>query len=123
MGLHFPGLSRDRAVSLSSLAVIGGLMLAGLAACSSTSEADPEADATPNPNGKTEGSDCTVGFDCRSGLCTDGRCAPSAASLNSSPKDGAKNGDETDVDCGGSRAPKCADGKACEVGGDCTNAI
>ena len=123
MGLHFPGFSRDRAVSLSSLAVIGGLMLAGLAACSSTTEADPEADATPNPNGKTEGSDCTAGFDCRSGLCNDGRCTPTAASLNASPTDGAKNGDETDVDCGGSKAPRCVDGKSCEVGGDCTNAI
>ena len=123
MGLHFPRLSRERAASLSSVIAVGALMLAGLAACSSTSEADPAADATPNPNGKTEGSDCTVGFDCRSGLCTDGRCAPTAASLNSSPTDGAKNGDETDIDCGGSKAPKCVDGKACEVGADCTNAI
>lgn len=98
-------------------------MLAGLAACSSTSEADPAADATPNPNGKTEGSDCTVGFDCRSGLCTDGRCAPTAASLNSSPTDGVKNGDETDVDCGGSKAPACADAKGCLVKSDCASGV
>jgi formylglycine-generating enzyme required for sulfatase activity len=112
MGLH-----------LARLVAIGSFLIVGVVACSSTSGDAPGQEATPNPNGKTEGSDCKIGFDCRTGICTDGRCAPSAASLNSSPTDGIKNGDETDVDCGGSRAPKCADGKACEVGGDCTNAI
>jgi hypothetical protein len=103
---------------------MAGLLVMGVVACSGTDgEASPDEGATPNPNGKNEGADCTVGFDCRSGLCKEGVCAPTAASLNSSPTDGAKNGDETDVDCGGSRAGKCADGKACVVGGDCTSAI
>lgn len=30
-----------------------------------------------------------------------------------SPSDGKKNSTETDIDCGGTNAPKCADGKAC----------
>ena len=29
--------------------------------------------------------------------------------------DGVKNGDETDIDCGGALAPECADGKDCSV--------
>ena len=32
---------------------------------------------------------------------------------------GVKNGDETDVDCGGATCAKCADGKMCLGGGDC----
>ena len=122
MGLHLSGLTRDRAVCLSAIVAVAGFLVAGVAACSSASDA-PTADATPNPDGKTEGAECTVGFDCRSGVCNAGRCGASAASLNSLPTDGIKNGDETDVDCGGSRAPKCVDGKSCAVGGDCTNAI
>lgn len=35
---------------------------------------------------------------------------------------GRQNGDETDIDCGGTSAPKCADGKKCIVGSDCENA-
>jgi len=33
--------------------------------------------------------------------------------------DGVKNQDETDVDCGGSICPKCADGKSCLLDSDC----
>lgn len=36
--------------------------------------------------------------------------------------DSRKNDDETDVDCGGSSAPKCADGKACLAHSDCASA-
>ena len=37
------------------------------------------------------------------------------------PTDGIKNGDETDVDCGGATAPKCVTGKGCAAGTDCTS--
>ena len=113
--------SRARAGTSLSLLVFAGLVLASVAAC--TAATDATEDATPNPDGLTEGFACTTGFDCRSGICTDNKCAPLAASLSSSPTDGTKNGDETDIDCGGARAGKCADGKSCEVGGDCTSAI
>ena len=33
--------------------------------------------------------------------------------------DKAKNGDETDTDCGGATCPKCADGKKCSAATDC----
>jgi hypothetical protein len=35
--------------------------------------------------------------------------------------DGAKNGTETDVDCGGASSPKCAVGKTCLAFGDCAS--
>lgn len=47
------------------------------------------------------------------GGCTD--CPPP------SPTDGVKNGDESDVDCGGAIAPRCAAGKGCNAGTDCTS--
>ena len=38
--------------------------------------------------------------------------------------DGTKDGSETDVDCGGGGAcPRCAVGKSCQMGSDCTNGI
>jgi hypothetical protein len=40
---------------------------------------------------------------------------------SASHTDGVKNGDETDVDCGGSSAPRCATAKACKVHGDCAS--
>jgi hypothetical protein len=37
--------------------------------------------------------------------------------------DGVKNGDETDVDCGGSCPNRCALGKGCQVSGDCDKVV
>jgi formylglycine-generating enzyme required for sulfatase activity len=49
-------------------------------------------------------------------------CAAGCASeVTASHDDGVKNGDETDVDCGGS-AKACADGRACLVDHDCESA-
>jgi len=70
---------------------------------------------TPCANGKG----CSVGGDCASGICANAVClSPSAA-------DGAKNGTETDVDCGGADTgtPRCATGKACGAGTDCESVI
>ena len=39
------------------------------------------------------------------------------------PTDGQKNGTETDADCGGANAPKCADGKACKEATDCESGV
>ena len=43
-----------------------------------------------------------------------------SADLGHSCSDNQKNGDETDVDCGGSCVP-CAEGKGCTVGKDCAS--
>jgi hypothetical protein len=91
------------------------------------------------------GSACSVGSDCNEGECGVGykgaKCtgfgpdagmvdgaAPTDAGLascvceSSLCSDGVKNGDETDVDCGGS-CNKCPTGKACKAVGDCTSDI
>ena len=64
---------------------------------------------------------CASGADCTTGVCKDAgqgkQCQPPA------PDDGVKNGDETDTDCGGTKAPKCGDGKACMVRNDCANDV
>jgi hypothetical protein len=64
-----------------------------------------------------EGGKCAGAPDCESKVCAGGVCKAAA------PADGVKNGDETDVDCGGSKAPACADGKACIAKSDCTSGV
>lgn len=62
--------------------------------------------------------------------CTDESCVPTtkggAASVGndevSSATDGARNGTETDVDCGGQSGVRCAVGKECLVDDDCSGA-
>ncbi|HVY47933.1 MAG TPA: hypothetical protein VHB21_18725 [Minicystis sp.] len=64
----------------------------------------------PCPNGKH----CMLGRDCQSGVCNAGTCAPPSC------HDGVKNGNETDVDCGGQdNCPRCPDTKACNGASDC----
>ena len=57
--------------------------------------------------------------DCESGVCdaTTGKCLAATCS------DAVKNGDETDVDCGGVTCQKCADTKGCQKGGDCQSGV
>jgi hypothetical protein len=63
------------------------------------------------------GKACLAPTDCVSGycsalakLCVAGQCF-----------DELKNGNETDIDCGGGSCADCANGKICLVGGDCTS--
>ncbi len=64
------------------------------------------------------GAGCKTTQDCVKGdVCTGSVCSVPAASC----MDGVKDGDETDMDCGGSCVP-CADGKACGAPADCANA-
>ncbi len=58
---------------------------------------------------------CKIDADCASNAC-DGlthTCAKTTCD------DRAKDGDESDVDCGGATCPACGDGKACVVDSDC----
>ena len=43
--------------------------------------------------------------------------------LHFSCEDGVKHGRETDVDCGGTLCPKCAEGKNCTVDHDCEDEL
>ncbi|MBI4450494.1 hypothetical protein HY642_00840 [Candidatus Woesearchaeota archaeon] len=65
----------------------------------------------------TFGKHCGTGGDCSSGLCdANNKCtAPPADCTN-----GIRDGDETDVDCGGNDCPEdCDNGKACTEPDDC----
>ena len=64
-------------------------------------------------NACAAGRSCRQGSDCDSGLCgADNRCTSATCS------DGAKNGDETDTDCGGT-CVRCATSKTCQANTDC----
>jgi hypothetical protein len=63
------------------------------------------------------GEHCDGAPDCESKVCRNNKCEDAA------PADGVKNGDETDIDCGGSKAPACADGKGCAIPADCTSGV
>ena len=102
--------------------------------------------ATPNPNGKGAGGECATGTDCKSGICAETKCtAPDAdvgkdcagpadceskvclatACQPAKLDDGVQNGDETDIDCGGTdpAAARCADDKSCKSGDDCESKV
>ncbi|MBX3262031.1 MAG: hypothetical protein KF782_20270 [Labilithrix sp.] len=106
--------SRLSRIALGFASVVS-IVLAGTSACTSETEAGP-----PNPDGKDQGEECTDDAECKSLTCMDGKCTAFVPGGN--PTDGIKNGDETDVDCGGEAAPKCADGKSCKIARDCESA-
>jgi hypothetical protein len=58
---------------------------------------------------------CQVPTDCASNTCVAQSCAAPPAEC----ADGVKGAIETDVDCGGGTCPACANGKACQLNGDC----
>jgi hypothetical protein len=58
--------------------------------------------------GCRSGADCAMGQVCLNGACARATCT-----------DGIKDGNETDVDCGGVDCVPCATGKACLVNSDC----
>ena len=64
-----------------------------------------------------DGAKCASSADCTSQLCSGGACAAIT------PADGVKNGDETDVDCGGTKAPACLDAKGCSLASDCKSGV
>ncbi len=59
-----------------------------------------------------DGAQCSGGAYCSGGQCIQPTCT-----------DYLKNGDETDVDCGGGTCPKCSDGKVCAVSADCQSGV
>ncbi len=57
---------------------------------------------------------CGLAGDCLSNLCTAQICRPPPTC-----RDDIRNGDETDVDCGGPVCPRCLVGEQCLIGTDC----
>ncbi len=126
------GMTRGAVIAhLSVVSLVAGSI--GVAACGS-SAADPapqtdgvtvtgdptgnDAAAAP-PGADAAGQGCASPTDCPSHVCTAAVCQPAKID------DGVKNGDETDVDCGGAGggAPRCADGKTCAAATDCTSSV
>lgn len=76
--------------------------------------------------GPTAPSRCATGQGCAADAdCNNVRCDAAGTKLckAAAKDDGLKNGDETDVDCGGgapTNAPKCASGKVCKADTDCS---
>jgi hypothetical protein len=95
---------------------LAGLALAALFACSTASEPGAEgvADVVGGAGGSGPG-----GAGGKNGDGTDK--APDAPAA--SPTDGVKNGDESDVDCGGLGTPKCDPGKKCVVPENCASHV
>ncbi len=58
---------------------------------------------------------CLVNADCQSNQCENNVCKAVPSCQN-----GMKDGQETDVDCGGPTCPKCGDNKDCTADTDCT---
>jgi hypothetical protein len=127
-------------------AALVALLLCVTGACSSTGQSDDVAltddgggtdatlvttdgstkdagkDAGPAACGRNtvkcaDGGKCAGPPDCAGGICRNNVCA------SPSPADGIQDGDETDVDCGGTKAVACADGKKCKVGADCVDGV
>jgi hypothetical protein len=71
------------------------------------------------PDGCDDGEGCLEDDDCESQVCDEGMmlCLPPACD------DGVANGDETDLDCGGSCGPTCETGEDCLVGLDCVDLV
>jgi hypothetical protein len=67
-------------------------------------------------NGAGHCVECTLDNDCAvAEVCMQQRCAPTLCT------NGAQDGTETDVDCGGDDCPRCANGLGCFDGGDCVS--
>jgi hypothetical protein len=111
MEAHFSGM----------LALLGAISMSACKASGSSHDADGDAPLGTN-------SACTNGGG--TGTCSSqnpteggGDGGPGGASstgpTNKPPQPGVKDGTETDVDCGGPSAPKCAEGKGCLIDSDC----
>jgi hypothetical protein len=114
-------------VRMRAVALAFALLSVLVTGCPTVSDVDPGEDAgadvdTGPPCGRLTtqckaGGACEGAPDCASGLCREGKCN------DIDPADGEKNGDETDVDCGGTKAPACPDSKGCVIAADCTSSV
>ncbi len=75
--------------------------------------------------GGTCAAKCELGLTCNSGAdCLSAACAATARRcVATSCEDQARSGDETDVDCGGSCAARCAVNRACATNLDCDRGL
>lgn len=78
---------------------------------------EPAAAGTPCAAGICDGAgacvECLSDAQCASGLCVDRQCV--------SCSNGTRDGDESDIDCGGARCDPCGKGKLCDDDDDCAS--
>jgi hypothetical protein len=83
----------------------------------------------PKPRKVCNGHCCATGEHCVNGRCRAVQQQQPEPQPQPTPTpeatctDGAQNGNETDVDCGGPTCPKCAEGKRCSVATDCATGV
>ncbi len=96
----------------------GALAALFVSACSSGPELAASSSPTETaPPAAPAGAECGTDTDCRAGTCIQNTCRSSAGA------DGVENGDESDVDCGGTVSPPCPDLRSCRTDRDCASAI
>jgi len=76
-------------------------------ACVGAKTGEPDGTCAPIPSGTDPDGECATAGGCGA---TPGKCRC---------QDGVKNGDESDVDCGGTTCGGCSGGKMCGGNGDC----
>lgn len=95
----------------------GGSSSRGMVASTSTSSgaASSTADSSPPPTGGAS----------EAGASTSTGCETDCGTGSGDPQcdDGMRNGDESDVDCGGPTCAACADGLGCSGGEDCSSGV
>jgi hypothetical protein len=106
--------TRSRRGSLASL-LGGALGLFGLTQAEAKKKKRPCPPCKKRRKGKCKAT-LPDGTACASGTCQRGSCvAPSC-------RDGTRNGNETDIDCGGGSCPRCINGQSCFTRNDCAGA-
>ena len=93
-----------------------------LSTCDDGQVSGDETDLDCGGSCKTDclnGKKCKTGVDCASTLCA----AKSLACVADACLNEAKDGQETDLDCGGDCAQKCGTDKGCKAGADCMSGI
>ncbi len=70
-----------------------------------------------------DGKKCLTRLDCTSAVCKDTGDGQGLRCQAPSPTDLTRNGTESDIDCGGVIAPKCAEGLKCGDPGDCASGV
>ena len=138
--------------SISLLAAIGFVLFSGCAIIASVDRDAIEGSSTSTGGGGVGGEgggaggctaagDCGEDSQCQSFSCDSGMCSETNVEAGTACTDDGgevcdgngncvvrtcmdtmKNGDETDVDCGGAECPPCADGLICNQASDCESA-
>ena len=70
-----------------------------------------------------DGKKCLTRLDCKSAVCKDTGDGQGLRCQVASPTDLTRNGDESDIDCGGALAPKCGNALKCVGKTDCASGV